>query len=211
MVSLVRRLLKAAALLSTIAVAHPAHATTVLWDESLSGDLAGTPPFVTLTLVAGANTVLGTSGHFSEPGSVSSDFDSFAIVVPTGMQVTDITFSSTLLPNDFAPSHVDDDFELRAGNTNDPFSEPLLGSESFDLFGSSSVAAFSAAMPIGSGSYQIRNAGFSALFPWTATYVWTLDVASTTTPVPEPSTLLLVFGTGCAWSAKRWRAARMIR
>ncbi len=74
-----------------------AQASTVVWDESVNGDLSndGLSP-TALTFGAGSNAVLGTTGT---PGSGSSgiDRDYFSFTVQTGFSVTSIT----LLPNSF--------------------------------------------------------------------------------------------------------------
>ncbi len=73
-----------------------AQASTVVWDESVNGDLSndGLSP-TALTFGAGSNAVLGTTGT---PGSGSSgiDRDYFSFTVQTGFSVTSIRCCRTV-------------------------------------------------------------------------------------------------------------------
>jgi hypothetical protein len=62
----------------------------VVWDESVSGDLAGDGLSPTpLTVATGSNTVLGTTGNPGN-GSGGVDRDYFRFLVPTGTSLTSI-------------------------------------------------------------------------------------------------------------------------
>jgi hypothetical protein len=73
-----------AAIVAFFALTVSTFAAPILYSEAVSGDLpASGNPLPTFTLDAGVNTISGTTGF---DGDVA-DFDSFAFIVPTGLQV----------------------------------------------------------------------------------------------------------------------------
>jgi hypothetical protein len=94
----------------SFAVMATANADTILWDESVDGDLTGgygiTP--TTLIAVGGANTVIGRLDYINseeapfcdEFGCIylwhgASDDDALWLDLPDGAQITDITLAFT--------------------------------------------------------------------------------------------------------------------
>src|SRR3982751_4477386 len=66
-------------------------APVVVWDEAVNGDLPASGTLPNLQLVSGPNEVRGNIGESPTQG----DFDGFVIQVPSGNQLTSISFSAT--------------------------------------------------------------------------------------------------------------------
>lgn len=142
-------------------------------------------PFV---LDVGANTISGTMDAL--------DRDAFGFILPADTELTTITFDFDLEPTGL------DSFESRFRlclNNNPNCRDIRLGSfiaVSFDLFGGSSVNAFTAALPLGPGAYamqSIQNVQFGFGIGQLAEYAWTLNVRSTAAAgVPEPATIVVL-------------------
>ena len=199
------RILQLASLIGLVLFAQVARATPLAYDEAISGDLGFSFPATVFTLDVGANTVKGTT-HFFTSNS-NTDFDQFAIVVPVGMQVTDITytFQTQTLPGTNTTVAKS---EYRLDNGNATPVAPFLASLNIDLLGASPVHPFGSGLPLGPGTFAVSQFSVTSTGDgggWTADYSWTITVEDTgVTAVPEPATLCL-FGTGLALAAVRRR------
>ena len=192
-----------ASLIGLVLFAQVARATPVAYDEAISGDLGFSFPATVFTLDVGANTVKGAT-HFFTSNS-NTDFDQFAIVVPVGMQVTDITytFQTQTLPG---TNTIVAKSEYRLDNGNASPVAPFLANLNIDLLGASPVHPFGSGLPLGPGTFAVSQFSLTSTGDgggWTADYTWTVDVAANDA-VPEPATLCL-FGTGVALAAVRRR------
>ena len=199
------RTLQLASLIGLVLFAQVARATPVAYDEAISGDLGGAFPATAFTLDVGANTVKGTTHFFTSNSNV--DFDQFAIVVPVGMQVTDITyaFQTQTLPG---TNTIVANSEYQLDNGNAQAAVPYLANLNINLLGASPVHPFGTGLPLGPGTYAVDQFSVTSTGSgggWTADYTWTIDVQSNgAAAVPEPATLCL-FGTGLALAAVRRR------
>jgi PEP-CTERM motif-containing protein len=148
----------------------------------------------------GTNTVSGTNffrvTSFEPAFTWDGDFDSFAFSIPAGAQLTQINYS-------FSPtftgqvSTASDVFVLGNGNVSVP--SPGLGEQAVDLLGSSPVTFFAAALPLGPGTYGIRDflhvIGPSSATPpleWLSDYTWSFTLVQASASVPEPASMLLL-------------------
>ena len=160
-------------------------------------DLGSLPTPTVFAFELGSNTVSGTLQNSNAGGA---DFDNFAFSVPTGGRLESVTFAfSTTLAG--AATGARTAFFLCLGNTNCPIIPTtfLAYTGQIDLLGASPLSEFSTALPLGDGTYGIKNSFFGIDVPAGATgsfstaYTWTFNVAS----VPEPGTLALL-GLGLA-------------
>src|SRR5947209_4955335 len=80
------------------ALAAPsARAATLNYQESVSGDLPESSPWVLLNLGVGANTVSGSSHvAVSSTAFTAADFDSFRFIVPANTELTSIEYNATI-------------------------------------------------------------------------------------------------------------------
>jgi hypothetical protein len=165
-------------------VSVAAGATPIAYNETTSGDLSASLPGILVTLDVGTNTVSGSQYDNFELSE--RDRDSFAFTVPSGTEVTQISYSIDYL---ISGSEADTVYDLDNGSVG-------LGFADIELTDALSVNLFSTALPLGPGTYGLNNTFLSNPSDgWTSGYTWTFNVVSTTAPVPEPATLLLM-GTG---------------
>jgi hypothetical protein len=165
-----------------------ASAAPITYIESVSGDLSGLAPAV-FTLDEGLNTVSGTTGFTSS----TNDFDSFAFVVPDGLQVNGIKVIISDISGDFD----DAIWGLYHGGTG--LNEGTrLQFVTVPAPGSFSVPA----VPLPAGSYNFSAArnDFTGS-PVSADYTFIIDAA----PVPEPATSLSALAIAAALAFHRRR------
>ena len=178
-----------------------AQATPVHYSEAVSGDLAQTPN-TAFDFDIGNNTISGATHFLSfiepEPNChFCSDFDSFTFNLPSHTALSSIALSWDLDATNVRRAESDFGLCAGAGDVVSCFANSL-GSQSVDWLGGSPLAIdFEGALPIGSGTYTVRNTslGIGQLdsshgvgMGWTADYKWTFRVTS----IPEPSTLPLL-------------------
>jgi hypothetical protein len=167
-----------------------ASAAPITYIESVGGDLSGLTPAV-FTLDEGLNTVSGTTG-FTSP---TNDFDSFAFIVPEGLQVNSIKVIIPEISGDF----VDAIWGLYQGGTG-LNQGTRLQFVTVPAPGSSTVSS----MPLPADSYNFsatRN-DFTGS-PVSADYTFIIDVA----PVPEPTTSLSLLTIAALAIPRRHRRA----
>jgi len=190
--SLPMRTLIATLLVASIglSVAGSADAIPIAYDEAVSGDLGELIDPSVGTIDIGDNTVSGTHFYLIEEGSL--DFDSFRFTVPTGVQVTTISLSWVLFPqqgNTFAVAGYRFQ-DLPFGTFLEPFAIDYHNA-------ASPLSGFSAVLPVGPGTYRVLSwfVGTITCCGWVADYTWTITATAGEQSVPEPTTLLLL-GTG---------------
>ena len=176
----------------------PAAAAPFTFSEAVSGDLPGAVPAPSVfVLDVGVNTIAGTEtfGAFA-----IVNFDSFAFLVPVGTQLTSISYA---FATTFSIPVTQGEIGYTLDNDNAFPAAPILGFQNVDLFGASPVAMFTAALPLGPGTYGLQQSRAFIQEPgpaaWTDDYTWSLTVQSTAV-VPEPASVLLL-GTALAGAA----------
>lgn len=176
--------------LAVLVAASPSQASPFTYLESISGDLPSLLPAANVfAFDSGVNTISGTNSlHLDAQGQCCvSDFDSFAFTIPVGMQLTSVSFSWTFAADPGALFGAFDAFRIRSGNTSNS-AVPVLADDIFRIDLSGPRSMFTAALPLGPGTYGVSNYQHNNL--WTDNYTWSFSVA-----VPEPASLVL-FGTG---------------
>lgn len=195
--------------IASLFVVARALAMPISYSEEVSGDLIFPAP--AFALDAGSNRISGTT-HFSvnSPGRprFDTDFDSFAFILPTGLQLVGISLSFATTAFNVAGA----DLELRLCRDViacglDPLE--LLGIDAVDLLGASPRAVeFGRSFPVAAGVYSLFTSGIGLgvadvnipQASWFSDYSWTLMVER----VAEPSVLgLLVLGLVALVSLRR--------
>lgn len=142
---------------------------------------------VTSTFTSGSKTGGGTAGGYPSTFDVFNDFGGLE-----DAWLLSAFFNGGNLDGIYVP------FGLRAA-----FSTPLLSTLSSTAFSDLFPAGFSIpSVPV--SNFQIHFPGEDAIYPAHLNNV-SLRVESTTTPVPEPASFLLL-GTGLIGVGSRWRA-----
>lgn len=169
----------------------PVSATVVpgSYSEPLDGDLPGTGALTVLTLIPGSN---GVSGTFGTAGGIN-DFDSFAFIVPDGMQVVSGQVAVFDAFNDvFSTTWV-----LRSGATSINSGQgTFIENITVFPFGTDSIDN----VPLGPGTYGVSHSFFSGEDPSSANYSFSFTVT------PEPASLsALAIGALCLMRRRRRR------
>lgn len=177
------RTLKARVLsIVALALLAPGAFATVLWDESVDGDLpvVGFPNF---NLVAGLNQVLG-----SWPATPGSNGDRFDVTLSPGLQIDSILVTYGTLQNG---EEINTALSFNPGNLfDDAFGQKSWGSSQI-------VASFQDTHPPDTGALDRTLTGSVwgfELLPGTifARKSWQVEIQTTSTAVPEPSAILLL-------------------
>jgi PEP-CTERM motif-containing protein len=187
----------------------PASATPVTYDEAVSGDLGDAFPATLFVLDLGINTVAGTIAVQPFIAPSPADFDNFAISVPAGMHLTDLSYSFVAAIN---PGTIQAVIQYDLNNGNASYTFPPLASVNIDQLGTGLIHPFGAALPLGAGTYAVQQVGLGAGGTGTpgfrTDYTWHFTVEQDTAVVPEPTTFCLL-GTGLLVArARRWRGTR---
>jgi hypothetical protein len=161
---------------------------SIIYDESVSGDLAASPPFKTLTLQPGLSSIKG-SQFFDNTvlGACCSDRDSFSFVVPQGMHLRDISYEFAVTGS---TSSSDTGLALLGGAD---LNGTKLGHEFVALgAGNDTVELFATALPLGPGTYTISNDSLAVATgeKWASHYTVHLVIASGLIPEPSVSVAL---------------------
>ena len=184
-----------------LGTARPVHGAPITYAEAVSGDLGLDFPASLLTFDVGVNTV---SGSVFNDFSGISDRDAFAFTIPTGAQLTNLSYSWNVgsTPVTGAANVTYIRWLLDVGNA-DPNGLSPLGDAILDaplLCGAPTpfcsgyastnpITLFPTILPLGSGTYSVLNVGIGG--NWSSDYTMRFTVTSTS-PVPEPSTLTLL-------------------
>jgi hypothetical protein len=180
-------------------------AAPLTYNEAIDGPLptdfrefipGGPAPADFLSLDVGTNTITGIA-TFSNLSSVPTTFDTAPIIVPFDTEIVALSLTAFQsggnggLVGGTSPRLVlyNGAFQfagtLESLNVSLPFFGPTL----------------SGSLPLGLGNYGLCICGFGGSLSFgqfaELSYTWTIDVASTSNPVPEPSTVLLL-GSGLA-------------
>jgi hypothetical protein len=161
------------------------------YDEGISGDLTGLLPAPTVfPFGVGVNSISGST-NFTP---TSSDNDSFAFSIPSGTQLTQVSYSK--ITGTITGTLAVTQFGLYQGNQ---MAIGPLDLGAINLNGASPVVLFGSDLPLGPGIYGLNNSelGRSSDGGWTVTYEWDLTVVGTvpSPSVPEPATMFLL-GSG---------------
>lgn len=164
-------------------VASSVAQSIVIYDESVSGDLA-TFDAATLSLTAGTNSVLGSSAF----NLTTADHDSFQLSLGTGLTILSVDYFINNLAVSTDTIRMRTTYKLREGG----YDGTILASTTIDLLGGTPQPMFAGALPLpGLMSLSSLNSGMSLSGEggyWD--YEIRLNVASAS--VPEPSVFLLI-------------------
>ena len=173
-----------------------ASAAPIAYQESVSGDLPATgAPLPTFTFDIGSNTISGNTSAAGFP--LVSEIDSFAFIVPAGMEVTSATVSATVVT--FPPVFANPDIVwfVRRGSANSStgtFIESFIASTG----ASGGTHTTLSNVPLLPNTYNVTALdGLNA--PTSTTYTFTFTVAA----VPEPASLATLGLASLALLARR--------
>lgn len=166
--------------MGTLAAAALASAAPVHYQEAVSGDLDTGVVFATFTLDVGTNTVSGRLGR----GSNGGDFDSFAFIVPSGLELVGLSTSLADVVGNITSAR----WDLRGGGSSIQATGTLLEEVSVDSPGTWSYAS----LPLAATTYQFYNRSLvsNGAGDHRADYTFTLTLREVGA-VPEPATLAL--------------------
>ena len=154
---------------------------TVIYDESLSGDLA-TFDTIALDLSAGTNSVIGSSAYTNS----IYDFDGFQISLGTGLILTSVEYFINNLSVSSNTSFLTTSYSLRSGS----HTGSTLAYTTINLLGSSPQSMFGSALPL-FGNLSLATSPTSLGRSGNGG-TWDYEFRFTVASVPEPSTLSMI-------------------
>lgn len=182
------------------------NAAAISWNEDNDGDLSYLNTF---DLDGGLNTFTGNYFYDSRASSSSSDSDQFYFNLATGLQLDSITYELT----GFTYNDANSTSGVAATsyfNLKDSAQFTLDSATVFLLSVSGPIQFFENTLPLSAGSYIFADGGRGIYGgdAWYADYRLTFDV-STSSPVPEPSTILLLGSglLGLGWYGRKRKKA----
>ena len=154
---------------------------TVIYDESLSGDLA-TFDTITLDLSAGTNSVIGSSGYTSS----ITDFDGFQISLGTGLILTAVEYFINNLSISSNTSYLATSYSLKNGS----HTGSTLAYTTINVLSSLPQSMFGTALPLfGNLSLATSPASLGRIGDGGT---WDYEFRFTVASVPEPYTLTMI-------------------
>jgi hypothetical protein len=180
-----KKILLAVLLIFIFAISTGWAQATVIYDESISGDLPGDDTIL-LDLLAGTNSVLGSS----EYTGYASDFDGFLVSLGPGLTLTSVDYYWTNPSFSTGTTALQTGFYLKSGS----HTGSILASTTVDLLGTSPQPMFGSALPLngsfifGTSNYTLLRSGDGGT--WNYEFRFTVQQS-----VPEPATMLLL-GSG---------------
>lgn len=185
-------------------------AAPLIYSETVSGDLSGTPN-TDFAFDVGDNKIAGTT-HFGVNAlsrrQFDSDMDGFAFTLSTGMQLAAITLS--FVTSSYNAIASNQDVHLCTGIGHCGLAPTvMLGQQTLDLFGAApTFVTFGLGLPLGAGTYTLmtNSLGIAPIDPlngvesWSSDYQWTISVVS----VDEPAMAgLLALGVVLLFAQRR--------
>jgi len=196
------RLIALSLFLLLTSVSHNLTAAPITWDESTNGDLDGSQDFY---FDVGENIISGNLSFFNTPTSTpESDSDKFNFTLFTDLYLKSITLEF-LEVNTSNIRYANKDYLL-----GDEFANINLGVEEVDILnyiGPISLYDDTSIFPLGPGYYIFGDFGGGTGYDGRVDSFYNYDYRLTfdVSPVPEPSTFLLLGGglIGLAFAVRR--------
>jgi len=181
-------------------------AAAISWNENVDGDL---DYFSAFDLDEGLNTFTGSQFWDQTISSSFYDLDHFDFNLATGLQLDSVTYELTgFTYNDANTTY--GEYASSAFSLLDSTNSTLGQTHTLLLSASGPIQFFENTLPLSAGSYLFKNSsiGISNGDAWYADYRLTFDV-STSNPVPEPSTILLLGSglLGLGWYGRKRKKA----
>ncbi len=194
-----------------------ATAAVVLYDESLSGDLAPQPsltpdvdePLMRFTLHAGENQVRGDMNLRAVTG-IPFDVDAFSITIPDGLFLDSISFETTRTIGgaDFLAMAVSTGLQFNNSNIDDPPRPPILGTLATPIPGATTNPQNPAIFPLGPGDYSVsfELAVLDGPIQENNPFQWTAHLNTTSVPEPSAFAMFTLSALFAAVRRRRWIA-----